>query len=1177
MDSLSGLHLVGRRVRKLFPGYGLFEGSITSFNPIKALYKVEYEDGDREDMELHEVQQFLLQDTPFRNASPLASDDDDDDYEPNAGCSPSSSPTHKHGSAASSPSSDVFHQTPMSNSFSLPNLEISNMPLSQDLYTQILQSNCSSKRKLDDVCNAVETSFICTKVKKARRKVKEINDNVPSYVAVTWMNQCVKDLEEDEVSISEHVESHAHDVNEKTECLENVMMYANSHMKNSQNLSHGYEDAESFIASNEESIGTDIPSAYSSVSVEYAIQDSNHDATTLPFLEPLPPSSNDFLVPQDLVLDFLEIYSFLRSFSRALFLSPFTLESFQQCLCSHTPTGLMDSVHLCLLQALRRNLERLAKAGLAIARGCLRHLDWTLLDIITWPSHLMAYLAMYGFEGTQDFKFALSRAEYYKLAVKNKVTILNFLCHHVMDTDEIRTEVATRELLFADNLEEDLNDMPQKEFQQPESTMGGAFKVEVLEKQEVKEKNNDECMLCGMNGDLLCCDGCPAAYHARCVGISRSTLPQGDWFCPECVIDGLGKKQLDPIGLRGGDLLGVDPYGHTFIAAWGYLLVIKSCTGSKLNYYNFKDLPIVVYWLEKMSPFCDPVKSKILHYWCLVQRTLPESCVLGISPQEIILKSTQTCEHSHPRGEMVEGFAGAVAKESTVTERCVLALPVPNLESMPGANKFDLKTEGLTSRCGFTENTRIETISSHHPVRDYVRCHNEIRADSNSLDNSIGSDGGQQCFLYTNYYSQGDAAATAAASLATQNAKRKARMNPFNEQLQAFCKSSVQFYWPNVHKQLMEATDEKCGWCFCCSYPSIKKGCILNQAAGILAAGAGRVSGGICPTNFGLGHLPAVAGYLLHIEDNVKAVLLGPWQDAGFRKWWRKEIKHAEHVNDLKFLLLQLESCLRPVLLSGKWFNDPEDAPSLSYRSFLEDTDPPNRAYKKLKWHTSVQTTRLHAVEALLLQYWKHGKNAKKIFQWYLLPSHIARQAGRQGGLKKIQGLVYSEELDWARRSKRCAWQARVEAACTVSQLALQVRCLDAYIRWDDLHSLRSVDTIRTDTGLKPATVYAKKWKGNAPLYLVDLEIIKHSKKTLKLVPSKDANKVWVTDTQMPLSLLRNFEERLWLRRQNKHCNDTVTGSWLKTYGRGLKRGFFEHCRLRSSSCSSFTGEASIN
>jgi PHD-finger/Bromodomain len=44
------------------------------------------------------------------------------------------------------------------------------------------------------------------------------------------------------------------------------------------------------------------------------------------------------------------------------------------------------------------------------------------------------------------------------------------------------------------------------------------------------------CVVCGLSGDLLCCDGCPNVVHSGC--ISLEVLPDGDWFCEEC----LGKR-----------------------------------------------------------------------------------------------------------------------------------------------------------------------------------------------------------------------------------------------------------------------------------------------------------------------------------------------------------------------------------------------------------------------------------------------------------------------------------------------------------------------------------------------------------------------------------------------------------------------------------------------------------
>jgi PHD-finger/Bromodomain len=41
------------------------------------------------------------------------------------------------------------------------------------------------------------------------------------------------------------------------------------------------------------------------------------------------------------------------------------------------------------------------------------------------------------------------------------------------------------------------------------------------------------CVVCGLSGDLLCCDGCANVVHSSC--ISLEVLPDGDWFCEECL------------------------------------------------------------------------------------------------------------------------------------------------------------------------------------------------------------------------------------------------------------------------------------------------------------------------------------------------------------------------------------------------------------------------------------------------------------------------------------------------------------------------------------------------------------------------------------------------------------------------------------------------------------------
>lgn len=44
--------------------------------------------------------------------------------------------------------------------------------------------------------------------------------------------------------------------------------------------------------------------------------------------------------------------------------------------------------------------------------------------------------------------------------------------------------------------------------------------------------HEEQCRQCGRGGDLLLCDGCPAAVHMRCVGLWK--VPQKDWFCADC-------------------------------------------------------------------------------------------------------------------------------------------------------------------------------------------------------------------------------------------------------------------------------------------------------------------------------------------------------------------------------------------------------------------------------------------------------------------------------------------------------------------------------------------------------------------------------------------------------------------------------------------------------------------
>ncbi|NXT87933.1 AIRE regulator, partial [Anhinga rufa] len=49
------------------------------------------------------------------------------------------------------------------------------------------------------------------------------------------------------------------------------------------------------------------------------------------------------------------------------------------------------------------------------------------------------------------------------------------------------------------------------------------------------QENEDECAACGDGGELICCDGCPRAFHLACLVPPLPCVPSGTWRCGSCV------------------------------------------------------------------------------------------------------------------------------------------------------------------------------------------------------------------------------------------------------------------------------------------------------------------------------------------------------------------------------------------------------------------------------------------------------------------------------------------------------------------------------------------------------------------------------------------------------------------------------------------------------------------
>uniref|UniRef100_A0A8D0EAL0 Autoimmune regulator n=1 Tax=Salvator merianae TaxID=96440 RepID=A0A8D0EAL0_SALMN len=56
------------------------------------------------------------------------------------------------------------------------------------------------------------------------------------------------------------------------------------------------------------------------------------------------------------------------------------------------------------------------------------------------------------------------------------------------------------------------------------------------------QKNEDECAVCRDGGELICCDGCPKAFHLTCLVPPLTEIPSGTWRCDSCSV---GKVKQD--------------------------------------------------------------------------------------------------------------------------------------------------------------------------------------------------------------------------------------------------------------------------------------------------------------------------------------------------------------------------------------------------------------------------------------------------------------------------------------------------------------------------------------------------------------------------------------------------------------------------------------------------------
>ncbi|GJM88016.1 hypothetical protein PR202_ga04032 [Eleusine coracana subsp. coracana] len=407
-----------------------------------------------------------------------------------------------------------------------------------------------------------------------------------------------------------------------------------------------------------------------------------------------------------------------------------------------------------------------------------------------------------------------------------------------------------------------------------------------------------------------------------------------------------------------------------------------------------------------------------------------------------------------------------------------------------------------------------------------------------------------------NLYTHGNIAASAAANLAiitseegkvpssqlaTNARKRMAADNAL--QLKAFSSAAAQFVWPSTEKKLMEVPRDRCGWCLACrsSATGNKKACFLNMATANAAKGSARVLSIMHVVKNSDSHFTSIVAYLANMEESLRGLLVGSLQDMQQKLRWHKQLQEASNCRTIIPLLLELESNIRGVAFSGSWSKLIDDWPVESPGVSTGASRPAayqkrgaggrGRGRKRLVASESGTT----ADDDNSWTWWSRGNVSKRILQRGALLCSTLRKAARQGGKKRIAGISYYEGLNLPRRTRQFAWRACVGLSQNSSQLAFQVRYLDAHIRWKEFipPDPNTSDGKSSDADfstLRNAVICDRKIVDNKIRYALKFSNQRHlpvrvTKNIFLEAENQDENsKLWFSENHVPLYMVREFE-----------------------------------------------------
>lgn len=154
----------------------------------------------------------------------------------------------------------------------------------------------------------------------------------------------------------------------------------------------------------------------------------------------LPKSSDDLLVPKELVMPSLSVYEVLRHFRTLVRLSSFRFEDFCAALMCEDQTNLLAEIHIMLIKALLREEDSQQTHFGPLDQKDSVNVSLYFVDSMTWPEVLRSYVESdKGYD--QNILQILTTTEYPFTAIEDRIKVLQFLTDQFLITNPVREDL----------------------------------------------------------------------------------------------------------------------------------------------------------------------------------------------------------------------------------------------------------------------------------------------------------------------------------------------------------------------------------------------------------------------------------------------------------------------------------------------------------------------------------------------------------------------------------------------------------------------------------------------------------------------------------------------------------------------------------------------------------------